>query len=455
MKQVKTIKNKILSHSEKSFEPTLIIYREALKFTVDVVNKEWSILEGSSTKEAIRIIEKLMHQTKSNPSPKYNFTLCFYKFPSYLRRAAISKSFGIVNSYRSNYKNWENEKSKAIADGKAFNKKPSKLGVDYNEFPVFYKDNMFIRTDVDEAKIKVYLNHDWVWVKVKFNNKNLKNRNITDWKENNPTLIKVGKKYFINFSYEKEIKLNKTKLKDQTIISVDLGITNSAVCSVMRSDGTVIGCRFINQPLEKDRLRITVNKLKKAQRLSGKIEAPNYWRKINGLQNHIKVNTAVEIVKFADLHQASVIVFEYLGKMKLPSGVYGAKRLRHKLHYWSKIGIQSKVEEMAHYRGIRIRRVNAKYTSALAFDGSGEVKRNNKKDLATFKSGKVYHADLSASYNIGARYFVREILKSFSEKKRLRLKAKVPSIVARTRLTLASLISLHQALSTKGALTKA
>jgi putative transposase len=77
------------------------------------------------------------------------------------------------------------------------------------------------------------------------------------------------------------------------------------------------------------------------------------------------------------------------------------------------------------------------------------VKRNNKKDLATFPNGKVYPEDLNASYNIGARYFIREFLKSFSEKKRLQWEAKVPSLAARTRQTLSSLISLHHALNTE------
>ncbi|WP_249315659.1 transposase [Bacillus sp. FJAT-49711] len=58
---------------------------------------------------------------------------------------------------------------------------------------------------------------------------------------------------------------------------------------------------------------------------------------------------------------------------------------------------------MAHYIGIRMTRVNPRNTSALAYDGSGKVKRNDKKDLSTFTTGKVYHADLSASYNIAAR----------------------------------------------------
>lgn len=451
MKQVKTISAKVLTHGSKTFDPTLKIYREALTFLVEAIDKEWEIIEGLTTKDVTRLVERLVHRTKKNPSPKYDFTSKFYKFPSYLRRSAISKAYGIVSSYRSNLENWLNEKLNAQSEGKRFKKKPPALSIEHDAFPVFYKGNMFKRLSSDEANIKVFINNDWVWVTIKFNNKNFKNRGVMDWKENNPTLTKVGKKYFINFSYEKNIKLNKTKIKDQIIAAVDLGITKSAVCSAIRSDGTVIGRKFIDQPLEKDRMKKLTNKLKKAQRNSGYIEAPNFWRRINGLQNHIKVNTAVEIIRFAEEHNASIIVFEYLGKMKLPKGVYGSKRLRHKLHYWCKLGIQSKVEEMAHYRGMRIRRVNPGNTSKLAFDGSGEVERNCKKDLCTFKSGKVYHADLNASYNIGARYFIREILKSFSEKKRLAVEAKVPQLLARTRLTMASLISLQQAIRTNGA----
>jgi putative transposase len=132
--------------------------------------------------------------------------------------------------------------------------------------------------------------------------------------------------------------------------------------------------------------------------------------------------------------------------MKLPKGVWGAKRLRFKLQFWAKMRIQKKAEEMAHYVGMRISRVNAKNTSALAFDGSGKVERSDRKDLCTFTTGKQYHADLNASYNIGARYFIREIEKSISEKKWLSLQAKVPELAKRTSLTLSSFISLQQAM---------
>lgn len=207
----------------------------------------------------------------------------------------------------------------------------------------------------------------------------LEKRGVSGWKECNPKLIKSGKKYYLAISYEKKIPLNKTNIKDQTIISVDLGMTNSAVCSAIRPDGTVIGRTFINQPIEKDRMDRMSKNVKVAQNKYGYISAPNLWRKINGLQKHIVIDTARRIVNFAEQQRADVIVFEFLGEMKFPPNTYGAKRLKQKLHHWCKNGIQNKVQQMAHYRGIRIRRVNAANTSKLAYDGSGEVVRNHKK----------------------------------------------------------------------------
>ncbi|MEQ6375418.1 hypothetical protein RZN25_01035 [Bacillaceae bacterium S4-13-56] len=82
-------------------------------------------------------------------------------------------------------------------------------------------------------------------------------------------------------------------------------------------------------------------------------------------------------MKFTKEHNYDVVVFEFLDKMKIPKSFWGAKKLRFKLRYWRKTAIQHKVEEMAHYAGIRISRVHPRNTSAL--NGSGKVERNNKK----------------------------------------------------------------------------
>jgi len=444
--QTKTIKEKIISHT-KIFETTIHTYNKALSYLMEVINSEFANLNGYSTKDMTNAVEKLTHATKANPAPKYEtFDRYFYKFPCYFRRAAISAAFGKVKSYRSLFENWENEKHIALTNGQKFNKRPPVLQLEHNEYPVFYKNNMFERNVLNTVKIKLFINNDWIWVDIKVKSIKIERRNVSDWKVCNPKLIRVGKKYFLATAYEKNIKLNKTKIKDQTIVSVDLGITNSAVCSLIKSDGTVIDRLFIDQPIEKDRLDLQLKRAKMAQREFGYIKAPNLWRRINGLQNHIKVDTARKIVEFAEQNGADMIVFEYLGNMKLDNS-YGVKRLKQKLHHWCQVGIQAKTKEMAHYKGIRMNRVNPAGTSKLAFDGSGEVNRNDKKDIAVFTTGKQYHADLNASYNIGARYFIREILKTFSEKKKSALETKVPQLSARTQQSLSTLISLHQAAS--------
>ncbi|WP_257009667.1 RNA-guided endonuclease TnpB family protein [Evansella halocellulosilytica] len=445
MKIAKTLSHKITNHS-RIFDATLEVYNHALSFIIDIIEKEFDHLDDMTTKSIVPLVEKLIHTTKSNPLPKYReFDSLFYKFPSYLRRGAIATAFGKVKSYRSHYRNWEEEKAIVLSEGKKFKKKPPRLQLEHKEFPVFYRGNMFERTSDTTAQIKVFHKNDWVWMDIEFKKQDLYKRGVWDWKENNPKLVKVGKKYFLHFSYQSKVTLSKTKMKDQKACAVDLGVNNSAVCSIIDANGTVLARKFMNQPKEKDQLYTMTNKLRKAQRISGRIPAPNFWRRINGLQKHIVNNTSHEIVKFAHEHHCDVIVFEYLDKMKVPKGFWGAKKLRFKLRYWRKKGIQNKVEEMAHYLGMRISRVNARNTSALAYDGSGFVERNDKKDLAMFTTGKVYHADLSASYNIGARYFIRGIQKSISEKKWLALQANVPELSKRTNTTLSSLISLNLA----------
>jgi len=446
MKVAKTLRHKITNHS-RIFDATLEVYNDALSFIIEVIDREFNDFNGISTKSIVPLVEKFIHATKTNPLPKYKkFNQRFYKFPSYFRRSAIASAYGKVKSYRSNYQNWLNEKEAALTEGKKFKKNPPRLQLEHKEFPVFYKNNMFERTTPTFGQIKVFHNNDWVWVDIEFKEQDLYKRDVWGWKEHNPKLVKVGKKYFLNFTYTHKVKLSDTKIKEQKVCAVDLGINNSAVCSVMDAKGAVLARKFINQPTEKDRLYRMTNKLRKVQHISGWVSAPNYWRQINGLQRHIVHHTAREILKFAKEHDCDVIVFEYLNQMRVPKGFWGAKKLRFKLRYWRKTAIQNKVEEMAHYVGMRISRVNARNTSALAYDGSGAVERNYKKDLATFTTGKVYHADLSASYNIAARYFIRAYQKSMSEKSWLSLQAKVPALAKRISQTLSSFISLIQAL---------
>ena len=448
MKIIKTAKLKITSHS-KTFDDTITIYNKALSFYISVCEKEYGVLEQfEHSKEKLNYIESLTHLTAKNKNIKYDFDKDFYKFPSYLRRAAIMEAIGVCDSHFSRLANWQLKKDTKLSKGKKFFERPPTLNYEHKSFPTLYKGNMWKKIEDGKAKIKVFKDNDWIWIEVNYSTKNLKsgqNYRFDGYKEYNPMLVKKGKKYFLNIAYQSNVKLNSTPLQKQHICGVDLGLTNSAVCSIVDYNGTVLDRLFINQPKEKDQLEHKLNKLSKAKRKSGIVnKKPNHWRKINGLQKFIVQDTADKIVEFAIKNNADVIVFEYLGKMKVPKGLFGSKRLRAKLQYWAKMRIQHIVEQKAHSVGIRCSRVLARGTSMYAFDGSGLVKRNSKKDICKFQNGKTYHADLSASYNIASRYFIRAILKPLSETKRLQVEAKVPLLVDRASHTLSSLIKLRE-----------
>lgn len=113
-------------------------------------------------------------------------------------------------------------------------------------------------------------------------------------------------------------------------------------------------------------------------------------------------------------------------------------------------------EHKAHILGMRISRICAWNTSKLAYDGSGKVERGTyiqngvKKynySICTFQNGKQYHCDLNASYNIGARYFIRELLKSKSVTRRLPIEANELQYGTGSTRTLSTLIKLNAELS--------
>ena len=161
---------------------------------------------------------------------------------------------------------------KAVSKGKRFYEKAPKINYQPNSFPTLYKDNMWNKIEEGKAKIKVFKNSDWVWIDIDYSIKSLKSGQkyrFKNFKEFNPMLVKKGKKYFLHISYETDVKLNSTPLKKQRVIGVDLGLTNSAVCSCIDIDGTVLDRVFINQSKEKDQLSHRVNKLSKVKRKSG------------------------------------------------------------------------------------------------------------------------------------------------------------------------------------------
>lgn len=427
-----------IKHYNNIFEQTVEIYRNAVSFFIDVCDKEWDVLEPLKNLERCRKIEELTLHTKKNQNPKYNFNERFYKMPSYLRRSAINTAAGCYSSYYSNLKNWE--------ENPAGNR--PKLQLDRNVMPTLYKAGMYVRTDTNTARIKIFHKNDWVWLDVELNNQDVKyiQNHCKFKKEYVPTLKKQGKCWYLVFPFEDKVEFQKVDIQDQIICAVDLGLNNNATCSIMQSDGTVIGRKFINLTTEKDHLYKSLNRVKKAQQ-NGARRCPTLWKHVNGLNTDISKKTAKDIIDFAVLYNADVIVFEHLDTQGKKKG-----KGKQKLALWRKQEIQKIVEHKAHILGIRISHICAWNTSKLAFDGSGKVERGTyiqngvekyNYSICTFPNGKQYHCDLNASYNIGARYFIRELLKSDSAMRRLPSQTKDSDYGTGTTRTLSTLIRLN------------
>ena len=419
-----------IKHYSRIFADTIQIYRSAVDFLINVCVAEWDTLskEGSYLYQQ-KYVENLIHSTK-NHTALYAFDDLYYKFPSYLRRSAIMEAIGKVSSYQSNLKNWMDS---------PIGKKPScpKAGYIY---PCLYKEVMYQPTGTYSAKIKCYVRNTWDWLYIDLRKSDVDyiTHHCSDRRQCPPTLMKRGKEWFLDFSFEEKVKLTETPVKEQTVLAVDLGINNACTISIMHSDGTILGRRFLSLPREQDSLMHNINRIKKAQQ-HGNHRTPRLWAKAKGTNNDISVKTAAFIIETAKEYHADVIVFEHLEKGKAS----GSKK--QKLHLWRSQYVQQMVTDKAHRLGMRISHINARNTSRLAYDGSGYVERgiDGNYSICRFQSGKIYHCDLSASYNIGARYFIREILKSLSETVRLQLEAKVPQACKRSTCTFSTLISLN------------
>lgn len=428
-----------IKHYNHIFKDTISVYRTAVDYLIQVCLENWdSIISYEKLLEKQRFVETLIHQTKDNPVVTYDFDTQFYKFPSYLRRGAISEAIGKVSSYKSNLANWE-----ANPQGKV----PSVPKAGYI-YPTMYRKGMYEQTGTYQAQIKVYVRNTWDWITVNLRKSDIDyiNRYCQTRKQCAPTLQKRGKEWFLDFPFEEKVKLCNADVNQQTILAVDLGINTAATISVMSSDGTILGRHFCRLSKEIDHLMHSINRIKKAQQHCN-YKTPRLWARAKGINHDISVKTAQSIIDVAVLYNADIIVFEHLDRK---SKLRGSKK--QKLHMWRSQEVQAITTNKAHRLGMRISHICAWGTSKFAYDDSGMVLRGKDADLATysvckFTNGKIYNCDLSASYNIGARYFIREILKSLDESLRLDIEAKVPRCSKRSTCTLSTLISLNAVLA--------
>jgi len=394
------------------FAETVKVYRRLCKHLVGIVLTHWSELGSLNSQQVIPAVERLVHSTRQNPDVKYPIDRTFHKFPSYYRRAAIAFAVGQVSSFVTRYRDWQaGIRSRRDA-------KPPTLNANAGCYPVLYKGQCYKLHGYDRVEIKVFTGSDWVWTVVQI--AGLRERHTVDSNQLlSPALIFDERRCHLSVPFECHPE---KRQPDKTVVAVDLGINTTAVVSVVTFDGTAIHREFLHDGRGIDRrdkrLKSVSIRASKTMGKGGKLHkgfCSNTYRKCRHINQNIAHHVSKRIVNIAKQFNAQAIVFEHLKGWK-PKGGRKGSTLRQRFHGWLKAMIRDYTEMKWQEAGGKVIDVMAAYTSKLAYDGSGVVKRDAKNyALATFPSGKRYSADLNGSQNIAARGILKLTCRKDSE----------------------------------------
>ena len=420
---------------DRLMRQTADICLEALKFCTSVIQKEWDGIMAVDSKLRKRKIDMLIHETKKGHSKYPEFDEQFPNLPAYTRRSIIADAFGMVKSYKSNLKNWE-ELSPAERGAKPTIGFPSRY-----ELTFYDQERKMSHLSDGQIGLKLFNGHSWNWYYFQISQSDARYiyHMSRERKMLSPIVYKVRGRYQVRFAFResRELVQNENKLAYR-ILAVDLGINAAASWCVMESDGTVHAKGVIHLACEEDRLNHMINRKRMYQQAGKKSRCVYRW--ITEANRQLSIKTAKVLMDTAILYNTDCIVFEHLDS----GGKIRGKKYRERIHLWRKNDVQNRVELQAHRHSMRISRICAWGTSKYAFDGSGRVDRHSiyryehgrkvyNYSICTFQNGKVYNCDLSAAQNIGARFFLREYEKSGVEG--------LPSTPQRTLCTLRLLVS--------------
>ncbi|MGL5078115.1 MAG: IS200/IS605 family accessory protein TnpB-related protein [Waterburya sp.] len=424
-------------------QATVDEYRAFCKALSYVILGHWTRLQNVDSKCAE--IEKLIHQTRKNPTPKHQyFVKRFWKFPSYLRRAAIEFAWGQVSSYLTRYRTWQS------GIRKRKDAKPPVFNPTASCYPALYGGNL-IRFDSDysTANLKVWNGSDWIWSSIKIASK--RSRHLTG-KRLSPYLVMSKTNCHLAVPFE----IKPRKITGKTVCAIDVGINTLATAAIVTEDGTVTARKFFHPSADIDRRDKQAAIIRKKARKTKKLHrgfCKSHYRQARNINLHISHAVSKQIIDFAASHSAFVIVFEDLKGWK-PKGGKKRSGLKQKFHGWLHRRLVQLTADKFEEVGGNVQLVYARGTSSWAYDGSGELKRSNKKySVATFKSGKIYNCDLSAAANIAARYWA-EKLKLTRRKDGQLPRGKNPLGKSRMPITLSVLWDREAAMATQSVMSR-
>lgn len=390
--------------------------KEASECLVKLVDKHYMQIDYI-TDSLMRFhkMEKYLHSsTKKNyerDASDDTFDRLFPALPAYMRRSALKRAIGAVDSYHV-----------AVANWKRNGKKGAKPTLSYDQdFDLTLYNGLYRWDGSGPQKTISILSYTesgkWEWCSYFINETDFMYvlRHTGGATAASPVLHYDGQGFTLNILYTKSVMYPDSI---DVICAVDIGVNYPAVAVIMTCAGRILAKLFVKGGVNEERIRKGLRRIDYAHR-SGSHSTRRISRDIRNHNDALVKEAVRKILDFAMKYNATCIVMENLdakelhGKKKGSNGNARKMNRKARLAQWKVAEMQKRLKEGAHFRGIRYETVNPWGTSKLYNKGDGDrIKRDNHdRSKAAAPDGTPIPADLNAAINIGARFFVRQLSK--------------------------------------------
>lgn len=194
-------------------------------------------------------------------------------------------------------------------------------------------------------------------------------------------------RFMLHIQLEKNIELRKWQ-ECETVIGVDIGITNLAVCTAISSDGKTMNPLFFKGGEWKNLCR----RKRKIETTKGK--------KLTRRQHEIFHTVAKRIVEHAKQFGKPIIILEKLNNFR---GKTKNKWLNFLLANWARKELHRLIEYKANWDAIPVAYRNPYKTSKICHYCDVEGIRKGS-TFTCLNCGRIYDADANASINLAKRF---------------------------------------------------
>jgi len=411
---------------------TTLLYRRVVSYYLQVFQEHQEIIDHGKW---LKMAEKLTHRTKDNPDPEYPFDREFPNLPSGFRRSAIAEAHGKAQAWKTSYEKWEERKRKheernrrRIIAGKKpieFAERPSQYPKDNNCWLSYYGTE-YKWLDSHHIMLKMFTGKSYVYRKVTL----LQPFAVPPgYVAGSPVLVKKPTGWELHIPIVRVTKLNLKKIEELVkdtslkICLVDLGMNRHAAMTIQDTEGRVYAAKLISAAKDNHLRKRYLEKIVNLQMQTGVIPegerfAKHLWDKVSNLNDDIAHRVSREIVDFAKIHGAEIIVFEHLNSLR-PSKGTKSHRLNQKFILWVKGRIFRYTRYKALHEGIVTCRVSPKETSSRCpYCGFPTIVRYNKGKNGEETKG----VDLAKCTNCGVRDVNSDFIGSLGIGRNFRLK---------------------------------